>query len=201
MSGLSDFITSRVRVKILDLFFAHPEDMYYIREVTREIGEEINAVRRELNQLVDKGMLKTEDRANRSYYFLNRAYPFYSELQQIVMKERGLALKIRKNRKKLGTVEFVMFSSQFINREANKTGNDLDMLVIGEVVLPELELLVKEEEKELGREINYTVLDANEFKFRKQRRDPFIMDIMYGKKIMVIGNEDDFVDRTISFSS
>lgn len=200
MSGLSDFITSRVRVKILDLFYAHPNDMYYIREVTREISEEINAVRRELNQMVERGILKTEDRANRSYYFLNRQYPFYSELQQIVVKDRALAAKIRKNRKKLGLIDFVMFSSPFVNREINEA-KALDLLVVGEVVLPELELLIKEEERELGREINYTVLDPNEFKFRKQRRDPFVMDIMYGKKVMIIGNEDDFVDRQIQFGA
>ena len=198
MSGLSDFITSRVRIKILELFYSQPQEMYYIREVTRQTSEEINAVRRELSTLAEKGVFKTENRANRIYYYLNPAYPFYSELQQIVVKDSGLGAAIRKNKRKLGSIEYAMFSSQFARRQV-EGAKELDVLVIGDVVLPELELLIKDEEKKLGREINYTALESNEFRFRKQRRDPFIMDIMYGKKIMVIGNEDDFVDRQIQF--
>lgn len=199
MADLSDFITSRVRAKILTAFFMNPDEPFYVREMTREIGEEINSVRRELARLAEKGVLKTENRANRIYYSLNKSYPFYQELQQMVLKENGLGKKIRRLRNKLGELDFVMFSSQFFNRQVGNT-KDLDILIIGEVVLPELEILIKEEEKQIGREINYTVLDKNEFKFRKQRRDSFLMDVMYGKKILVIGNEEEFVDRSIDFN-
>lgn len=199
MADLSDFITSRVRAKILTAFFTNPNEPFYVREMTREIGEEINSVRRELARLAEKGILKTENRANRIYYSLNKAYPFYQELQQMVLKENGLGKKIRRLRNKLGELDFVMFSSQFFNRQVNNA-KDLDILIIGEVVLPELEILIKEEEKQIGREINYTVLDKNEFKFRKQRRDSFLMDVMYGKKILVVGDEEEFVDRSIDFN-
>lgn len=193
MADLQDFITSRVRVKILELFFQNPDNMYYVREITRKTGEEINAVRRELGKMVKNGMLRTEERGNRQYFQLNKNYIFYSELQQMVLKEQGLGKKIRKMRKKLGTVDFVMFSLPFINRTSKANG--VDVLVIGEVVVPELQELIKEEEKNIGREINYTVLDLPEFKFRKQRRDPFITDALYGKKVMIIGSEEEFVDR------
>ena len=196
MSGLSDFVTSRVRVKVLTLFCLYPAEMFYIREVTREIGEEINAVRRELNNLLNNGILKTEERGNRVYYYLNKSYGFFPELQQMVLKDQGLGEKIRKSRRKLGEIQYVMFTSQLINRRAEKN-QELDLLLVGEIVLPELELLVKEEEKKLGREINYMVLNPQEFRIRKQRRDPFIMDVMYGKKIMIIGDEEEFVDRQI----
>jgi len=68
-------------------------------------------------------------------------------------------------------------------------------LVVGDVVLAELSDLVKEEEKVLGREINYAVFSRDEFEFRKQRRDPFIMDVFYGVRVMVIGDEDEFTER------
>lgn len=199
MADLSDFITSRVRTRILTAFFMNPSEPFYVREMTRKIGEEINSVRRELARLADKSILKTENRANRIYYSLNKSYPFYQELQQMILKENGLGKKIRRLRSKLGELGFVMFSSQFFNRQVDNA-QDLDILFIGEVVLPELEILIKEEEKKIGREINYTVLDKNEFKFRKQRRDSFLMDVMYGKKIMIIGDEEEFVDRSIDFN-
>jgi len=89
-----------------------------------------------------------------------------------------------------------MFSGRFVRGLIPRQG-EIDMLVIGDVVLPELELIVKYEEKNLGREINYAIFSDDEFEFRKTRRDPFVMDVLYGSRIMVVGNEDDFVERNL----
>jgi hypothetical protein len=70
-------------------------------------------------------------------------------------------------------------------------------LIIGDVVLAEVSDLIKEEEKIIGREINYAVFPREEFEFRKQRRDPFIMDVLYGTRIMVVGDEDEFAERKL----
>ncbi len=194
MTSLQDLMISRVRVKLIELFFHHPEEMYYVREITRLTHEEINAVRRELDRMVGFALLKNEQRGNRVYYFLNPRYPFYQELRQMVAKTTGLGAKLRQLRRKLGTIEFVMFSSRFVAKQALRQG-EVDMLVVGEVVLPELEALVKDQEKDLGREINYSVITSDEFTFRKQRRDPFIMDVLYSGRIMIVGSEEEFVER------
>lgn len=196
MSQLQDFMISRVRVKLLKLFFANPEEMYYVREITRAAKEEINAVRRELDKMVGYGLLRSEQRGNRLYYSLNKRYVYFPELQQMVVKSTGLGRKIRKLRRKLGTLEFVMFSGRFVRRLPPRN-DEVDVLIIGDVVLPELEALIKEEETVLGREIRVTVFDKNEFDFRKTRRDPFVMDTLYGSRVMVIGSEDEFVERQI----
>ncbi len=196
MNTLQDFMISKVRVKMVELFFGNPEEMYYVREITRKIKEEINAVRRELERMLSAGILKSEQRGNRLYYFLNKKYPFFQEIHQMVVKTTGLGKKIRKLRRKLGSVEFVMFSGGFVRKLAPKQG-EIDILIIGEVVLPELELLIKQEEADLNREINYAVFSSDEFEFRKTRRDPFVMDVLYGSRIMVIGSELEFVKREL----
>jgi DNA-binding transcriptional ArsR family regulator len=196
MSSLQDFMISKVRVKMMELFFTRPEEMYYVREITREIKEEINAVRRELEKMLGTGLLKSEQRGNRLYYFLNKRYLYYEELEQMVVKSTGLGRKIRKLRRKLGNVSFVMFSGRFIRKLPTRQG-DVDMLVIGDVVLPELTALIKEEESRIGREINYAVFSDEEFEFRKTRRDPFIMDVLYASRALVIGSEEEFVARTV----
>ena len=187
---------SRVRVKMLELFFLNAEEMYYVRQITREIKEEINAVRRELARLLSCGLLKSEERGNRLYYFLNKKYLYYQEIQQMIVKGTGLGKKIRKKRRKLGKLNFVMFSGRYI-RGLNPTRDEVDLLVIGDIVLPELQALVKEAEKHLGRELNYAVFSLEEFVFRKTRRDPFVMDILFGSRVMVIGDEAEFVHREI----
>jgi len=178
----------------MELFFTHTSEMYYVREITREIKEEINAVRRELDRMTEYGLLKSEERGNRLYYFLNKNHVFFPELLRMVAKNTGLGKKVRQLCRKLGMVKFVMFSGKFVQGQ-RPLKDEVELLVIGDIVLPELELLVKETEKKLGREINYAVFSEKEFEFRKTRRDPFIMEILYGSKVMLIGNEEEFCLR------
>jgi hypothetical protein len=181
---------------MIKLFFSRVDELYYVREITREIKEEINAVRRELDRMVEASILKSEQRGNRVYYYANHKYIYFQELQQMVAKETGLGEKMLKLQRKLGSISFVMFSARFIKGKTPRQG-EVDILVIGDVVLSELSVLIKEEEKRLGREINYTVFNNEEFEFRKARRDPFIMDVLYGSRVMVIGSEDEFVAKKI----
>ncbi len=193
---LTDFMISRVRVGILELFFKNPKEMYYVREITRATKEEINAVRRELERMIGFSLLKSEERGNRLYYYLNPKYVFFPELLRMVAKTTGLGGKIRKLHRKLGTLEYVVFAGHFVKGQKPAQGQ-LDMLVIGDVVLAEIEVLVKEFQQNLGREINYAVFTNEEFVFRKTRRDPFVMDVLYGTNIMVIGDEEEFYKRQI----
>ena len=199
MSCLNDLLISKVRVKVLELFYKNPEEMYYVREITRLVKEEINAVRRELERMLDCGLLKSEQRGNRLYYYLSKRYLYHQELQRIVAKSTGLGKKIRRNRRKLGTLSFVMFSGTFASRQAPQP-DELDILFVGDIVLAELEELIKTEQKELGREINYAVLSADEFEFRKTRRDPFVMEVLYGVRVMIVGDENEFCHRDLPTS-
>lgn len=185
----SDLITSKTRVKLLNVFLSSPSDMYHVRECVRRTNEEINAVRRELLLLEKKGILKKEPRANRVYYSLSKEYPFYFDLLKISAKTMGLGKEILDNRVKLGKIKFAMFSGRFVRR-IKETPEDVDLIVVGTVVLPELAILVRNEETRLGTEINYTAMTEEEFKFRKQRNDPFLAGILYGSRVMLIGDEE-----------
>lgn len=192
MAHLSDFILSKVRVELLELFFQNTEEMWYVRELTRLVGEEINAVRRELTRMQESGLVRSEERGNRLYYSLNPSYDFFYDLLTLVSKTTGLGHHIKHDRKKLGDVQFVMFSGSFARKKPHRN-TDVDIIVIGSVVMPELAALVKVEEEKRGHEINYTVMTAEEFEFRKSRRDPFLRDVLEGSRIMIIGDEDSFL--------
>jgi hypothetical protein len=185
----SDLITSKSRVKLLSVFLANPNDMFHVRELVRRTGDEINAVRRELSFLEKKGILNKEPRANRVYYFFSKNYPFYFDLLRIGSKNMGLGGDILKNRVKLGKIKYAMFSGKFLRRIKDKP-DEVDLLLVGTIVLPELALLVREEEKRLATEINYTVMTEEEFNFRKKKRDPFILSILAGSRVMLLGDEE-----------
>lgn len=186
---LADLITSKSRVKLLNVFLASPYEMYHVRECVRKTGDEINAVRRELQFLEKNGILTREQRANRIYYSLDKNYPFYFDLLNIGAKTIGLGSEVLKNRAKLGKIKYAMFSGGFVRR-IKKNPEDVDFIMVGTVVLPELSLLVRNEEARLNMEINYTAMSEEEFKFRKKRSDPFITGILSGSRVMLIGDEE-----------
>ena len=193
MAELSDIITSKVRIKIIELFFSDLSEMYHVRGIVRATEEEINAVRRELERFEKAGILKKETRGNRLYYWVRDDYEFFGDLLSMVSKSIGLGAEIINNTKKLGKLNYVMFSGKFVRRKSRKRDDQIDVLVIGDVVLPELANIIRVEESKRGSEINYTVMSREEYDFRKKRRDPFLLGILAGSRVMILGDEDDLV--------
>lgn len=189
---LSDLITSKSRIKLLNVFLSTPYEMYHVRNLVRKTGDEINAVRRELAFLEKKGILEKEPRANRVYYSLSKTYPFYYDLLKIASKTIGLGNEIIKNRVKLGKIKYAMFSGSFVRR-IKKAPDHVDFLIVGTIVLPELALLVRNEEARLSTEINYTAMTEEEFEFRKKRHDPFINSILADSRVMILGDEENLL--------
>lgn len=194
MANLNDIITSKVRIKVLELFFSNLKELYHVRGIVREVGEEINAVRRELTKLEADGILRKEPRGNRVYYSLRPDHPFFGDLTSMVAKTTGLGKALIENKNKIGKVSFIMFSGRFIRMKDRKRDEDVDILVVGEVVLPELASIIRVEESKRGKEVNYTVMSREEFDFRKRRRDPFLLGILAGNRVMIIGDEEDLVN-------
>ncbi len=186
---LNDLFISKVRVKMLQLFMLNPSVMFHVREIVRQVDEEINAVRRELLRMEKGGMVRSEWRANRRYYEFKKEYLFYPELLAMMNKISGLGGEILQNRAKLGKVKFAFISGGFARGKV-PGARDVELLVVGTIVLPELSALVKNEEVKRGREINYTVMAEDEYKYRVTRRDPFILDVLERPRIMLIGEEE-----------
>ncbi len=192
MALLTDFFVSKVRAKLLQIFLSEPKEIFYVRQLVRKTGEEINAVRRELKRMEERGMVRKEARANRVYYSFNKNYLFYDELLHLVVKTSGLGRELIKNKNKIGKIKFVMLSGRF-SRSLDPRPGDVDLLIVGEVVLPQLAAVVRGFETKLGRDINYTVMSKEEFDFRKKRRDPFIHSILLGSRVMLAGDEEELV--------
>lgn len=191
---LEDLVISKVRVKMLELFLTNPGKIFHVRDIVRRLDEEINAVRRELLHMEKAGMVAKEQRANRLYYSFRKDYPLYLELAEIIAKTTGLGQDILKNRARLGKIKFAMMSGRYIRGLARKSPSDVDLLIVGSVVLPELSQLVKAEEGRRERELNYTAMTEDEYEFRKRRRDPFVLSVLEGSRIMVVGDEEELLN-------
>ncbi len=190
---LDDLLVSKTRIKLLEIFLGDPTQMYHVRDLVRRAQEEINAVRRELLRMERAGIVKKEARGNRLYYWFRKDYPLYQDLLSIISKITGLGQSILKDKSKLGHLILVMFSLSFVRRELRPKNDEVDVLVVGDINLPELNILIKDEEEKRGTSINYTPMTTEELKFRRLRRDPFLLSILTAGRVMIYGDEEDLV--------
>ncbi|OGY22982.1 MAG: hypothetical protein A2172_03555 [Candidatus Woykebacteria bacterium RBG_13_40_15] len=191
-SQLRPLLISKTRAKLLSLFLNNPGKIYYVRELVRSVGEQINAVRAELSRLEKAGMLTSENRANRKFYGFRKDYVFQSELTRLISKVSGLGGDIIRERNKLGKIKFATLSTGFLRRLPVNSA-DVDLLVVGNVVVPQLAALVKKAEDSIGREINYTVMSEDEFTFRKRRKDPFVGRVLERVGVVLVGDEEELI--------
>lgn len=189
---LQHIIPSETRRKILEFFFHHPDENYYLRRVVREIDKEVNAVKRELDILTEEKLLTREKRLNKIFYTLNRNYQFYDEFMRIFTKTSFLADLIYKSGSKIGKVKFIAISSKFPQNILIKE-NEIYILFVGVIVVPEIESIMTDAEKNYGRPINYTAMTEDEFIFRKKNNDPFIWRFLKQPKVMLVGSEEELL--------
>ncbi len=187
---LKELLISEVRVNLLKFLVKNFENEFHVRALVRELGVEINAVRRELEKLTNLNILIKNPWGNKIFYKVNSLNPYFYDLVNFVYREEGLSNRIFKNLDSLGNIKFVALSKEFcMGRKSS--GIDLDLLVIGEPHQTALDNLISNYEKE-DREVNYSVLSEDEFLSRKRKADSFVLRFIIQPKILIHGDELDF---------
>jgi len=73
-------------VRLLKLFYAHPDKQFYMQEIGRILGKKPGVFQRSLNSLHSDGLLLSEYKANARFFSINKRHPIYSELKSIISK-------------------------------------------------------------------------------------------------------------------
>ena len=173
---------------MLQLFLSNPNRSYYVREITRKIGEQINSVRRELSNLLNIGIIVSENTNNRLYYEVNQKYEFYDPLKAIFGSGSKVTAKVSsKNDQKddikaLGNIDLLIFTGQFTRDESA----GIDLFIVGNTNTHAVQKFVTELEEKEGKELRYTVINLEDFKYRQQVKDRFVMNILASKKQIMI---------------
>ena len=182
---------SKTRVKLLQLFYSNPNRPFYVREITRKIDEQINSVRRELSNLLNIGIIVSENTDNKLYYEVNQKYEFFQPLQQIFGKgikkakaPTATEAEADDEYKALGKVELVVYTGQFTRDD--RPG--VDILMVGNVNTNALAKYISELEAKEGKELRYTVMTVEDFNYRRQIKDRFVGGILDAKKQVVMDN-------------
>ena len=184
---LEQLFGSRTRVKLLRLFLNNPERAFFVRELTRKIGEQINSVRREIQNLKNIGLIidaeQKGEKKQKKFYQANVDFPLYPELKSLIVKTRMILEKdIVSSISGLGSIQYMALAGLFCDDANSQT----DILIVGRVNRDKLNKLIKKMSTNFEREINYTVMTKSEFLYRKDITDRFLYNILDSNKIVVI---------------
>jgi hypothetical protein len=216
---LDSFFGSKARVKILKVFLLNPEKKYYLRQLARDLGLQVNSVRRELKNLETFGLLvslapnntiilppasrkKSEGKKtkiapplahsgsqDKKYYQANKNFVLFPEIKALIVKSQILAGKnFVADIKKICAPKLLILTGVFSGSLSVPT----DILMVVKVAKGKLSGPIKKLEQEIGREVNYTVMDESEFKYRREIADVFLHTILEAKKIVLINDFDSF---------
>ena len=171
---------SKTRAKLLNLFFENPDKSFYVREMTRVIDEQINSVRRELLNLESIGIIKNETFDNKVYYSANAKHPFTRPLSEIFSKKidstRDKDIKATTWEDYCRPVKNYLKGLVVTNRLPGQDG--IDLLIIGNDRTKKLTRWAEVIEKKLGKPINYVIMSVDDFTYRKNVRDRFILEVL-----------------------
>jgi predicted transcriptional regulator len=170
---LKALFSSNTRVKLLIAFLKEDGSEFFIRELTRLLNEQINSIRRELNNLKKIGLLKCRSRNRKKYYSINTDFLILEELKSMVEKCTDSKRELVKKIQKLGKVELVLFSGQFVNNK----NQQIDLLMVGDIDKEDLSDLLRQESKQ-DKEIRYALLSKGDFLYRLKLNDKFIVDML-----------------------
>lgn len=186
---------SKTRVKLLNLFLNNPGKAFYVREITRLIDEQINSVRRELANMLNVGIITSETADNKLYYQVSQRYEYYVPLRAIFANEKVAALESatqdeapnwHDELQRLPRVRLVLLAGIFAEDSTSK----VDILVVGEVNPTRLKKTVASIEAFEGREVNYALLQYDDFYYRLNLRDRFVTEITSGAHVVLVDTDN-----------
>jgi hypothetical protein len=191
---------SKTRVKLLHLFLNNPGKSFYVREITRLIDEQINSVRRELSNMLNVGIIKSDNADYKLYYEVDQPYEYYVPLREIFADditpgEHSAAsspstLDWQAKLDEIGGIKLAVISGIFVPSSVGQ----LDILLVGNPVSNRVKAFMKSLEKKEGRAINYSVMKYDEFYYRLSIRDRFITELITDRHV-VIRDEENVLNR------
>lgn len=185
---LEQLFGSKTRAQLLRTFLQNPDVVFFVRELTRKLDVQINAVRHELRNLERLGLVevvKTPPRQSpqKKHYRLNQASVLFPELRALFIKSRVLLEKDFVRRVQgLGRISYFALTGRFVDR----SDSPVDLLAVGKVNQRKFAEMIKRFEIDFGHEINFTVLDDEEMRYRMDVMDRFLYSVLDQPKLVFV---------------
>jgi predicted nucleotidyltransferase len=176
---------SRVRQRILAILFDRPERRLHLRGVARTVGASAGTTARELERLVDAGLVARSTEGRQVYFQAAADSPLFDAVQTIVRRTLGAPEVLRRSLDGLSGIDRAFVYGSYARGEETPA-SDIDLMIIGAPDFDELTDRASAAEAELGRPLNYTVFTEDELELRRKRGDRFIASVEANPTLPVI---------------
>jgi len=182
-------LRSQARRRLLAYFFTNPSSRLHLRDLAERLGIDPANLSKELRRLETEGLFRSEVSGRQKYFQLNPAYSLLREVRGIVTKTIGVAPLLSQSLVKIDGIEEAFLHGSFAQNQQD-AGSDIDVLIIGSPGSQALAEAVGKLERQLGREINYTVLTRKELTARRKRKDAFLENVWQNKRIGLLDSRE-----------
>lgn len=179
---LEGVLKSRSEASCLAFFLTAPSRCFSTGEVSRRLRLSSGALASALSRLLKAGYLRVFSKKGRRYHYLNVRHKMVPQMREYLVK-RGpryqdeLFSAIRR----LGGLKAAYLSGVF----TAQASLPVDVLLVGKPNLTRLAKFIKNLEKLMGQEINYSIMSPQEFELRRDTFDKFIKDVFDYRHLVV----------------
>jgi predicted nucleotidyltransferase len=169
----------------------NPDDVYYLRQISRITGIGMGALQRELKLLAEGGIISRVVRGRQVFYQTNRTCAIFDELKSIVIKTVGVGDILKAALTPcVDLINVALIYGSFAAGK-EKRGSDIDVLIVGEVSFEKIVSVFDGAQKTLGREINPVVYPVDEFRSKLVNDHHFLAAVVEEPVIFLIGDKSE----------
>jgi predicted nucleotidyltransferase len=183
-------LRSEARRRLLAYYFTNPTARHHLRDLAARLSTDPSNLSKEMRRLEREGLFHSDVSGRQKYFHLNREYPLFDEVRRIVGKTIGAVSMIRESLKKVEGIDEAYLYGSFA-KDQQDAASDIDVLVIGAPGEQPLAQGVHRLERQLGREINYTILTPKEFASHRARKDAFLESVWHNKRVLLIAADEE----------
>lgn len=185
--ALADALFTTTQQRLLALLYGEPGRSFYLKELLRKTGLGVATVKRELDRMVEAGLLTRTEIGNQHHHQANPACPIHDELAAIVRKTLGAPNAIRAALGPLTERIARAFIFGSFAAGTDQPGSDIDLLVVGDLALAELARVLYPVQQALTREINPKLYRPAEWERMVANEDAFARELLHKPRIALIG--------------
>ena len=186
-----DVLMPSTRQGILAATLLQPGKWWYLSEMADHIGTRVSSLQREIEALVQAGILDRRIDGRRTYVKANDNSPIFTELRGLMEKTAGIIPLLAKEIARFNNKIKWAFVYGSVARGEEDAASDVDVMLVGKVSTMDIVPVFRRIEKVVGRPINETIFSEKDFIDSLKKKSHFLRTVVGGNRIMLKGSEDE----------
>ena len=177
---ISKIFWSKCRTKLLEKFFLEYEawnnNGFHMRALARDLSEQINSIKRELDNLTDLWFLKYKAELKKKIFFVNNTFGLLDEFISIFRKTYNPMNKIKEYFKTKSELELIIINESIKNKLFENWKSILDIFLIWEINKSDFNNFLAW--VFFWRKVKYAIITTEDFYHRLEFWDKLIKNIL-----------------------